>query len=157
MAAWRALKSATLPRSSRLSSAVCNLEMSMFPRTPVASLVCPSAPFLAPRLLRASVPRTALSAPCSTPQRPTYATEARGKDKGRALLKTYRGKAQGESKRGPLARGSDSKPTEADKSRRISHGRAVVRTYVGQERRKLSQPEDEVGSVPLLRRASSQD
>jgi len=46
-------------------------------RTSLASLVCPSAPFLAPRLLRTAVPAAAASVqcpPCPRLQRATFAT-----------------------------------------------------------------------------------
>ena len=51
-------------------------------RTSLASLVCPSAPFLAPRLLRTVVPAAVASAQCPPStglQRATYATAREGK------------------------------------------------------------------------------
>ncbi|PSN64453.1 hypothetical protein BS50DRAFT_556973 [Corynespora cassiicola Philippines] len=59
----------------------------MLPRSQLASLVCPSTPFLVPRLLRAPVPIALLSTPCSTAtgpsslQRRTYAARAKGHKK----------------------------------------------------------------------------
>ncbi|CBX95949.1 hypothetical protein IAQ61_004774 [Plenodomus lingam] len=48
-------------------------------RTPLASLICPSAPFLAPRLLQTTVPVATATAPLlQTSPRASYATIARG-------------------------------------------------------------------------------
>ncbi|KAH7356339.1 hypothetical protein BKA66DRAFT_428405 [Pyrenochaeta sp. MPI-SDFR-AT-0127] len=52
-------------------------------RVPLANLVCPSAPFLAPRLLRATVPVAAQSLQCSL-QQSCYATTEKGKGKERS-------------------------------------------------------------------------
>jgi hypothetical protein len=51
-------------------------------RPSLAAVVCPSAPFLAPRLLRAAVPialRNIRSAPSAGPQKSCYATKTKGK------------------------------------------------------------------------------
>ena len=65
-----------------------SLDMQKLSRTSLAALVCPSAPFLAPRLLRATVPITAntiRSAPSSL-QKSCYATKPKGKAPIRKLL-----------------------------------------------------------------------
>jgi hypothetical protein len=51
-------------------------------RTSLAAVVCPSAPFLAPRLLRATIPiavRNIRSAPSAGLQKSCYATKTKGK------------------------------------------------------------------------------
>jgi hypothetical protein len=44
-------------------------------RTSLAAVVCPSAPFLVPRLLRATVPIASKKTPCSLLQKACYATK----------------------------------------------------------------------------------
>ncbi|KAF2877925.1 hypothetical protein BDV95DRAFT_600620 [Massariosphaeria phaeospora] len=55
--------------------------MPLLPRTSLAAFVCPSTPFLVPRLLRTPVPLAALNTQCSTAQtsapRATYATQTK--------------------------------------------------------------------------------
>ncbi|KAF1963630.1 hypothetical protein CC80DRAFT_587999 [Byssothecium circinans] len=73
--------------------------MPMLPRRSLASIVCPSTPFLVPRLLRTPAPRPlALLSRCSESpqpgglQRPSYATKSKGK--GRPNPKPFQAKGQ---------------------------------------------------------------
>ncbi|CAN9259489.1 unnamed protein product [Alternaria alternata] len=81
-------------------------------RTSLASLVCPSAPFLAPRLLRTAAPAAVTLAQCppsARPQRATYATAREGKGsagktgpkEGKGLIRKIDPK-KGKSKSFPL-------------------------------------------------------
>ncbi|KAK1916373.1 hypothetical protein P3342_004192 [Pyrenophora teres f. teres] len=61
--------------------------MQKISRKSLASLVCPSAPFLAPRLLRTAIPPAVASfSPCGPLQRQTYATGSKNKDLIRKVL-----------------------------------------------------------------------
>jgi hypothetical protein len=50
-------------------------DMHKLSRTSLAAVVCPSAPFLVPRLLRATVPVALKKTPCSSLQKAGYATK----------------------------------------------------------------------------------
>ncbi|KAF2000513.1 hypothetical protein P154DRAFT_522411 [Amniculicola lignicola CBS 123094] len=61
------------------------------PRTPLASLVCPSTPFLAPRLLRPTAAPAAWASTRTGHQRPAYATHAQATPTTSAYKKVLKG------------------------------------------------------------------
>jgi hypothetical protein len=85
-----ALSCTTLPRksSAAITTGAClpclryTTNMHKLSRTSLAAVVCPSAPFLVPRLLRATIPiavQKIQSAPSTSLQKSCYATQAKGK------------------------------------------------------------------------------